>query len=515
MARSQHVPRRLVALLLVAWGLMVYRVGVPWYEFHNANGAWISASIRNFKQYSFTAFHMLHTRQAGPTTPADFHPYIHHPPMPVWLPGFLSIFTGLNEVTVRFVFISATLLSVAALYVLTRRLFDERTAWWASFLYVFMPMTTYFGRSPDYFMISMAVGVVYTAIYWNWLQRPTWRRFGALALLAVFGVYTFWVDILYVGVLGIIALFIGKWTHRIQTVILGVIGIAAVASMLLLYAWGAPTVLQDMRAAALIRTGVNPNAYNEDDFRLTDYVHGSYNRRSETLPDETFTWLQFAVDVVLDLTTTMTTSFLVLGVLGTPAAFRITSWRRRWILIGLYGVSLLWVLLLRNASYTHHFYSIYFFIPIAICGAVILMRPRHRWRWLHPLLVALVITGVINGLYLYGVYHSSGGYPHMILGEREIYHETTIEALRTWTEADDLVMTNIDWLYENMAMEYYANRNVIWGTQPVQAVVEARTVGESVQYMYCVDAPEVPPGFEAYTYHVAQNGCWFFNIPPE
>ncbi|MEO1440919.1 MAG: glycosyltransferase family 39 protein [Chloroflexota bacterium] len=505
---------QLAALLLVAWGLLVYRIDAPYHEFHNANGAWISASIRNFREYGMPALGYLPTREAGPTSPETYEPYFNHPPMPVWLPGVMSLAGGLNEVSVRFVFVSATLLSVVGLYVLTRRLYDARIAWWACVIYLIMPLTTYFGRSPDWFLMSLAAGVLYAAVFVNWLRRPTWARFTGMAALAVFGVYTFWVMILYVGLLGLLALLIGSNRHRLQTMLMGGVGVLAVGSMLGLYSLGVSGFFSQMTDIFLWRAG---GITEENMSRLPDLCALADSPRCEATLS-TFTWLEFWQDFFYDFISTMTPGIFLLAVVGIPVAWRMGNAQTRWIVGTLYGVVLVWVLLLRNANYTHHFYSIYLFVPAAITAATVMPFALRRTpapaftRLARAFVVALVVTGAANGLFLYLQYHSSGTLPHMVLNERVVYHGETINTLADLTREDDFIMTNVEFLYEFMAMEYYAYRDVKWGYQPEDALQYAAEAGRPTSYMFCAPDATVPDGFADFPVATGENSCLVFRM---
>jgi lipopolysaccharide export LptBFGC system permease protein LptF len=49
-----HVPL-LITVMLIAWGLLTFRLNAPWVGHQDENGAWISSAIRNYQQIGFGA----------------------------------------------------------------------------------------------------------------------------------------------------------------------------------------------------------------------------------------------------------------------------------------------------------------------------------------------------------------------------------------------------------------------------------------------------------------------------
>jgi 4-amino-4-deoxy-L-arabinose transferase-like glycosyltransferase len=504
----------MIFLLLVLWAFLTYRVDAPWHEFHNANGAWISANIRNYQQYGMATFRYMHTRQSGPVDPAHYYPYANHPPLPVWMPALMAHFAGLNEVAVRFGFMASTLIAVAALFVIGRRLYGVRAGYRAALILALAPLILYFGRAPDWFLLSMAIGLVYTAVFINWLRRPTLPRLGLLVILVILGVYTFWIDILYIALLGALALWVGRPVHRWHTVGLALTGTLALVTLLTLYSLSVPNLLENLAASFVGRAG-NGTEFTDSVQRVTtDYIHSMANRRAALAEPATFTWLDFLLDLLKDLLVTFTLGFLLLGLLGIPTALRQGTRQTKSVLLVLFAVGGLFTFGLRNASYIHEFYSIYLFPPLALSGACFYLWPPRPRRWTVPLSRVLLGAALVNSLITFSVYHSSGQLPHMILGNQEVPYQTTIKTLKALTKPQDYIMTNVDWLYDNITLEYYAYRNVIWETSPQQALEEARELGRPIIYMLCAPEKGVPAGYETFTYRDGDNLCRFFDVEP-
>src|SRR5690606_22755519 len=66
------------------------------------------------------------------------------------LPSLPVLLVGYHEVVVRFVFAACSLLSMAVMYALTRRLYGHTRAVWSAVFFTLTPMFAYFGRMPDH-----------------------------------------------------------------------------------------------------------------------------------------------------------------------------------------------------------------------------------------------------------------------------------------------------------------------------------------------------------------------------
>ncbi|MEL6268334.1 MAG: hypothetical protein AAFR22_00850, partial [Chloroflexota bacterium] len=72
--------------------------------------------------------------------------------------------------------------------------------------------------------------------------------------------------------------------------------------------------------------------------------------------------------------------------------------------------------------------------------------------------------------------------------------------------------TNVEFLYEFMAMEYYAYRDVKWGYQPEDALQYAAEAGRPTSYMFCAPDATVPDGFADFPVATGENSCLVFRM---
>lgn len=162
-------PFLLIFILLVAWGFLTLNIANQWVGHQDANGAWISLAVRNYHWHGFFALNGMIDQ--NPEIVGVSSPYLHHPPLAVWLFALPTIFAGYDEAVIRFGAASCTLIGGAALFVLARRLAGQRFALWSTAFYLLTPMTAYFGRMPDHEAPALMFVILFAALLVNWLRR--------------------------------------------------------------------------------------------------------------------------------------------------------------------------------------------------------------------------------------------------------------------------------------------------------------------------------------------------------
>lgn len=150
----------IVILLLVMWALLTINIGDPWLEHHYGNTTWISAAARNYRLYGAAKLGYMVVINRGPASPSEFDYYPDHPPMIVWSIALAGIPFGQYEAVARWLSASFTLVSIAALYTASRRLFDGKRALLVASLYGLTPMVAYYGRMPSHEVIMLCFTLV-------------------------------------------------------------------------------------------------------------------------------------------------------------------------------------------------------------------------------------------------------------------------------------------------------------------------------------------------------------------
>ncbi|MCC6803155.1 MAG: glycosyltransferase family 39 protein, partial [Anaerolineae bacterium] len=362
---TRKFPFPLILVLLAAWVFLTLNIGNPWVGHQDANGAWISVAVRNYHWHGFFALNGIIDQ--NPDIVGVVSPYLHHPPLAVWLFTLPTAFAGYGEAVIRFGAASCTLLSGAALYVLARRLAGRQFALWSAAFYLLTPMMMYFGRMPDHEAPALLFIILFAAVLVNWLRRPTRREWWALVVLTVLGAWTAWGALIVIGILGLMALVYTK--RRAAVVMLGIVALAAVAALLGYYTYFYPNTGMDLIDAFVWRTSSTALDAEGETFAVGAYI----------------------LRLLLRLITLYTPTVCVLGVIGAWYA------RRRGLLTGmvsaLVAAGIAYVLVFRNAAYIHDYYLLYLAPGLAlVAGAAPALLPSRAPRLLRPLVVSLIIA---------------------------------------------------------------------------------------------------------------------------
>lgn len=446
-----------VAILLIAWAVLLINLGNRWLGHQDINGLVWSMSVRNFYLYGADTLRFAQVFQAGPASPSDLVAYTHHPPLITWLLGLASIPFGLNEAAFRFVAACLTLINTSALYVLARRLYGERIAGFAMAFYAFTPMLMYFGRMPNHEALSLAVCVSFAAVLVNWLREPTSQRWIGLAALAALAAWSAWSAMFYIALFLVAVLVVGSRRHRIGAVGIGVAFAVALVGLGMLTLWQRPDALQDITSALAWRTSTD------------SFMPGS----------EPFTTGQFIATNARHIVTLATPSLIILAGIGIMAALKRGRIAAA-ILGALIAHGLIYTLVLRNASYVHDYYKIFLIPPMALAGAVGFVRGWDRGRarrWLRPALTGLLFAWMLAGGYVFLSLHQSGSSADA---------EFMIEAFSEHTDQDDEIMTNLPYVTD--AIEYYSFRNITWEVTPETVLDQGE---DDFKYLYCGDESDM------------------------
>lgn len=467
MVLARRFPFPLLFVLLAAWMFLTLNIYNPWVGHQDANGAWISLAVRNYHWHGFFALDGMIDQ--NPDIVGSVSPYLHHPPLAVWLFALPTVAAGYDEAVIRFGAASCTLLSGAALYVLARRLSGRRFALWSAAFYLLTPIMMYFGRMPDHEAPALLFVLLFAAVLVNWLRRPTRRQWWALVVLAALCVWTAWGALIVIGMLGLMALFYTK--RRAAIVMLGVVALAAVAALLGYYTHFYPNTGNDLREAFIWRTS-SPIL---------------------TSQGEIFTWGAYMLRLLLRLVTLFTPTVCALALIGAWYACRglLTG-----MIAALVGAGIAYVLVFRNAAYIHDYYLLYLApgLPRQPAPALALL-PNRTPRLLRPLVVSLIIATAPAALrYLSELY----------AGSDDRLPQELAQMLNAKTIPGDQITTNLP--TTGLAIEYYAQRRIQWNMSPAEAVARAQTFGGRVYYLYCGDA-RLPDDFSRLETTTINDAC--------
>lgn len=427
------------------WGILTIRLDALWFGHHDENGRWISTAARNYALYGADELNYLVTVTSHPATLEQQERYVNHPPLIVWFVSLAAdafgrydeespFVTGSPyESSARFVPIAATIISLCALFVLVRRLFNVRIAWITLILYCFTPMTMYFGRMPNHEPLALMWLYLFAAIFVNWMRRYTHRRTIALIMLGGLAMWTAWASAFFLFTMGIVALIYGKRQQRIGIVGIG-LGVGVITLLLgMYYVLAFPDTISTLQDAFTYRTS-----------------NASFRRGSES-----FTMLEFIVRQLTHSLTAMTFGVILLGFAGIVIILRRRVTFAYAMVLALIVAAFLYMLVFRNAFYIHDYYKIYFMVGFCMAAAVAVdaannAKRRGLTKYARPLVLSIVIVSSVLGFVWSGVLHLSG----TSTIQREI-----ITTLQAETAQDDIIFTDLRDAIRSF--EYYAYRRIM------------------------------------------------------
>ncbi len=435
-------------VLLLAWALLTIRIGAQWFGHQEANGAWFSVATRNWQLHGF--FQLGGIIDTNPDLLGSVEPYTHHPPIAVWLAAFPALIVGYNETLLRFVMASCTLIGIAALYALARRLAGRSFALWSAAAYALTPMLAYFGRMPDHEAPAIMFGLLFALALVRWLQHSTRGRWWALVVLTIVAVWTAWGALIVVVVLSVMALFYTR--KRLAVIMLGVVALGAVIAVLGYYLYFFHDALSDLINAFVWRTSTS----------------------SLELGTAEFTWGDYALREAARLITLYTPTICVLVLIGGWLLLR-RSGLTLGVVVALVVAGFGYALIFRNASYIHDYYLMYTAPSMAmLAGAAPSLLPRRSSRWLRPLIAALiVVTLPVTLIYLRELY----------AGSDDPTPSSFAEVVRQQTTPQDLILSNVPTV--GFGIEFYAERRIGWSIPPADVDALVNDFDGAVYYAYC------------------------------
>lgn len=456
----------MVAFLLVMWGLLTIRIGAPWFGHHDTNGVVFMTTARNYSLYGASELRLLPLLNYEiPAKPEDYHFYLHHPPMISWLLALAGVPLMLTEASSRWVIICATMISLASLYVLSRRLLGQKRAMLVMILYSFTPMIAYFGRMPNHEPLVMGFLMPFFAIYAQYLRYPTRARWFALATLAILAMWTAWAAFFF-----LIALIFFGVIYRVETRLIKII--TGWRKLFDLYALGLVVILATI-AVPLFYEAQYPGAIQ----KLLDALVFRTSNIGGSRGAPTFTIFEYIFRQVIHITTMMTLFVVVMGIIGIKPLLK-QSRLTRAMTWGMLAGGLGFLIFFRNASYIHDYYKYYLmpaFSIMACLGVIWAWRLRRIW-WAKPAMVGLLFTSSLFAMLIFVGAHIAGEAP---------FKMDIALAIRVNTTVEDDIITNLT--FQNPAIAFYAERQIAYAFSPEKALEYAKSTRRRLIYIYCLD----------------------------
>jgi 4-amino-4-deoxy-L-arabinose transferase-like glycosyltransferase len=456
-------------VLLAAWALLLIRLSAPWYGVQDAYQVWVASGARNYERYGLDVTGLALVIDYDSSSPESLSYYHHHPPLIIWLPALLGLVAGDAEVVVRYVFAAATLLSVAAMYALARRLFDPAIALWATLFYALVPFTAYYGRVPGHDQLAMAGVLVMAVVFYDWLRRPTRGRLIALMLLALLAVWTAWSAVFFVAAFGLVAFVVGSWQQRAQVVALGIFTLLALIALILFYQWMWPGTIDDLLQVFVWRTSS---------------VTANEGSRA-------FTWGEWLARIFLQIVLMLTPGVLILSAVGLVMLRNKLTRAGAAVMVALFIGGAAYQLMFRNASYIHEYYKLILTPAFALCAgfAWVELRRRGTRLWVaRAFTIVMLALAVIWGAGVMVIWHGLGSQPpiHAIIAALDGRFSPQTVVLVTINPDDYAIGDEYGGV-----ISFYTGLDVRWGVPP-----DAMLDTPAAAYVYCgIELPAALTGY--------------------
>lgn len=220
-------------LCLVVAGGAVLRIPGLFLPFKSEIGGWTGAfystMARNCLRYETLIPYL------NPMTPLDSGiAYSNHPPTVAWIVAASFSLFGQSEAAARLPFLLASLASIILIYRLGCRMGDRSTGLIAAILLATCPPAVVYGHQVEVVGSLLLMAILGTLLaYVDWLHQRTPCKLLRLTLWAGFLLCTDWPAVFFFAVIAVDAFFRLRG-HRLKVVAASVVGIAFVASMVLL-----------------------------------------------------------------------------------------------------------------------------------------------------------------------------------------------------------------------------------------------------------------------------------------
>jgi 4-amino-4-deoxy-L-arabinose transferase-like glycosyltransferase len=425
----------LVVLLIIVWALLLIQINAPWLGMHDGNGAWISAAVYHYHTFGAANVHFLIPSGYANMTLEQLPYYLHHPPLVVWLSVladylFGSYETGFPlEMSMRMVSVYATMLSLAAFYVLCRRLFGKRYALFALFLYAMTPMVWYYGRMPNHEPLALVFLYLFGAVFINWMRTFTWTRTVILAVLAVLAMWTMWAPAFYFAALGVVALYFGTYRQRVAIIGIGILTVLMTALILVFYEVNVPGSFADLMQAFAYRT----------------------SNTSADPGTPPFTLLEFILRTAVHLVTAVSFGLSILGLLGIGFLIRRKIRLQEAVIWAYLSAGFLYMLVFRNAFNWHDYYKVMWMAGLAMSGGLLALywwdlQPVRWGKYARPLVTAIVMISFVLSVLWFGV---------LQLSSRAHEYVRMAHDISTITESNAVILSPVT---SHIGSKYYSQR---------------------------------------------------------
>ena len=185
--------KRIVFLLiLIGAALWLWGITYPFVGSYNTNNNYLSLAAKNYLRFGFTTLKFFPTYFAG----AHFMPgdpyYLHHPSLVFWMAALAVFLLGTANWVIHMPQILFAIGSMGMIYVIARKLWNEKVALWSLGLAVIFPMTGFFWKYMQFEQASLFFNLVIYYFVICFITKPKMRYLAALFFATLCSGFTDW-----------------------------------------------------------------------------------------------------------------------------------------------------------------------------------------------------------------------------------------------------------------------------------------------------------------------------------
>lgn len=467
---------RFLLLLILCFSAfwLLRNISQPWNGLDATDGALKSAVARNYLRHGIWSIHLgqaINPEQVSNLSELSF--YQHHPPLlPLLLTASFTVL-GESEAAARVVSIVLMLGSVILVFALSSKIYGERVAIMAAFVFGTLPVVLFFGRTPCYEVPSLFFILLSLWFYLQFLESRCKTHLVGLYLSLGFGLLMDWPVYLLAPLLSLHYWIYAKDAPLRKTVVFGLPFFALV--MFGLFEFQSylvqPDSFQDLLNQGKAYMGLIP----KDSPLVAKYKEAKV----------TFTILEYTKTVANRLDILFSYPILILSLIGLWTLLKERTARSISVLL-LLGVGLAYCVLFYRSVYIHVWHTYYLAAPIAILAALgastalsknetnVPVQQNSSFGWSTPAIFLLVALAIVGGIPRLKSLHEIQvkllpGDQH----EQATFLKSVATNVRAKTSGQDIILTNLPkGSRSSTAFAYYVERKIVWNMDSVSVLYD-------------------------------------------
>ncbi|MBU4369655.1 glycosyltransferase family 39 protein [Patescibacteria group bacterium] len=181
----------LLLLIVVAVVCQLYKINRDFYGEQEFDACLYNFFAQNLTQYGLVKTKLGAVCNTSPLT-GQFLYYSRHPTMAIYIYALFFKIFGSGIIIGRLISIFFFLLGTICFYLLVSKLWSKKIALWASFFYLFFPISQYFGKFVSKETITMPLIFLFLWFYYLWVKENRVKHFYLMLVSFFLGCLTNW-----------------------------------------------------------------------------------------------------------------------------------------------------------------------------------------------------------------------------------------------------------------------------------------------------------------------------------